>query len=138
MLYPFFDVIPKSKIPSIHYKMIETTDLKWIDGREVALRWMAAWVWGWSVAWDGWWVSDVELRWWRRWRWVELTAINRVSLRDQSWERWAWEMRWEWAWERWLQRWDERVERLELKRVMSFREMSFRVNEREREREREA
>ena len=38
MLYPFFDVIPKSKIQSIHYKMTETIDLKWIGGREVGLR----------------------------------------------------------------------------------------------------
>ena len=58
MLYPnkknptFFDVIPilwfipKSKIPSIHMKKTETTDLKWIGGREVGLRQSAMWVWG--------------------------------------------------------------------------------------------
>ena len=41
----FFDVIPKSKIPSIHMKKTETTDLKWISGREVGLRRLATWVW---------------------------------------------------------------------------------------------
>ena len=45
-LTTFFDVIPKSKIPSIHMKKTETTDLKWIDRREVGLRRSVAWVWG--------------------------------------------------------------------------------------------
>jgi len=61
--HTFFDVIPKLKIPSIHMKKTKTTDLKWNGGREVGLRRSATWVWGWSAAWDGWWVGDVELRW---------------------------------------------------------------------------
>ena len=151
MLYPFFDVIPKSKIPSIHYKMTETTDLKWISGREAGLRLING-------------LRQLVDRWCRASVVVTLTMsragggkqseLERPELREWAWERWASKMRWEWAWERWLQRWDESewerwlqrwdesewererkrgtVERPELKRVMSFREMSFRVNERKR------
>ena len=110
-LTTFFDVIPKSKIPSIHMKKTETTDLKWIDGREVGLRRSAACVWGrWRRGSEAdWWlgtagglvtlsfgggeVEDESSRqWWNREVRVWESELERV-LRDES-------FKWEWRSER--------------------------------------
>ena len=123
MLYPFFDVIPKSKIPSIHYKMTETTDLKWISGREAGLRLING-------------LRQLVDRWCRASVVVTLTMsragggkqseLERPELREWAWERWASKMRWEWAWERWLQRWDESEWEREREREARLRDRSWR------------